>query len=106
MADGVMVYDNQFRLVTANPASMRMFGLPVEAGQELAAALADMTILEWSAVVSDEPIMRFWGGGFKAYDVYNSGYWQPSRSCSVRATSSSLTSGQPNGPIGLGMSPS
>lgn len=43
--------------------------------------LADTAILEWSAVLSDEPVMRFWGGGFKTYDVYNSGYWQPSRSC-------------------------
>ena len=43
--------------------------------------LTDTAILEWSASPSDQPIMQFWGGGLKSYDVYNSGYWQPSRSC-------------------------
>lgn len=43
--------------------------------------LADSIILEWSEIISDEPIMRFWGGGFKTYDVHNSGYWRPSRAC-------------------------
>lgn len=52
------------------------YGLLVAIGE-----LADMAILEWSAILSDEPVMRFWGGGVKSYDVYNSGYWQPSRSC-------------------------
>lgn len=43
--------------------------------------LTDSVILEWSGIISHEPIMRFWGGGFKSYDAYNSGYWQPSRVC-------------------------
>ena len=43
--------------------------------------LADTVILEWSGINTDDPIMRFWGGGFKTYDVHNTGYWRPSRAC-------------------------
>lgn len=38
-------------------------------------------ILEWSALNSEEPLMKFWGGGYKNYDAHNTGYWKMSRRC-------------------------
>jgi SAM-dependent methyltransferase len=43
--------------------------------------LADAVVYEWAALKSEEPIMRFWGGDLKDYDVNNTGYWRISITC-------------------------
>lgn len=45
------------------------------------AELADIVILEWAALNTEEPMMKFWGGGYKEYDTDNTGYWRVSRRC-------------------------
>lgn len=43
--------------------------------------IADVIVFEWSNLLSSEPIMQFWGGGYKMYDIDNSGYWKPTVAC-------------------------
>lgn len=46
-----------------------------------AAELADNVVFEWSALDTEQPLMMYWGGGWKEYDRDNSGYWRMSRRC-------------------------
>jgi len=43
--------------------------------------IAETAVFEWSAVLSELPLMTFRAKGFKEYDPDNSGYWRPSRRC-------------------------
>lgn len=46
-----------------------------------ATEMANALVFEWSALTTDEPIMKFWGGGVKEHDTDNTGYWRISRQC-------------------------
>lgn len=43
--------------------------------------LGKVIVLEWQCLIDERPVMEFWGGGYKTYDVDNSGYWKPSIAC-------------------------